>query len=62
MSFSLCRTVQANEEFEDFYEEVFEEMSKFGDLEELHVCDNLGDHMVRHPPAFFPQPPYSSRF
>jgi splicing factor U2AF subunit len=44
--------VQANEEFEDFYEEVFEEMSKFGDLEELHVCDNLGDHMVRHPPVF----------
>lgn len=37
---------QALEEFEDFYEEVFEELSKFGEVEELHVCDNLGDHMV----------------
>lgn len=25
---------------------MFEELSKFGELEEMHVCDNLGDHMV----------------
>jgi len=37
---------QAQEEFEDFYDEVYEELSKFGGLEEMHVCDNLGDHMV----------------
>lgn len=34
------------EEFEDFYEEVFEELTKFGQLEEMHVCDNLGEHMI----------------
>ncbi len=32
--------------FEDFYEEVYEELSKFGMIEEMHVCDNLGDHLV----------------
>jgi splicing factor U2AF 35 kDa subunit len=37
---------QIQEEFEDFYEEVFEELGKYGELEELHVCDNLGDHMI----------------
>lgn len=35
-----------DEEFEDFYEEVFEELCKFGKLEELNICDNLGDHLV----------------
>jgi hypothetical protein len=33
-------------QFEDFYEEVFEELSKFGTVEEMNVCDNLGDHLV----------------
>ncbi|RLN69427.1 hypothetical protein BBJ28_00016538 [Nothophytophthora sp. Chile5] len=37
---------QVDEEFEDFYEEVFEELCKFGKLEELNICDNLGDHLV----------------
>ncbi len=32
--------------FEDFYEEIYEELSKFGTIEEMHVCDNLGDHLV----------------
>ncbi|KAL4159918.1 hypothetical protein PRNP1_000490 [Phytophthora ramorum] len=35
-----------DEEFEDFYEEIFEELCKFGKLEELNICDNLGDHLV----------------
>ncbi|ETV91461.1 hypothetical protein H310_14001 [Aphanomyces invadans] len=35
-----------DEDFEDFFEEVFEELCKFGKLEELNVCDNLGDHLV----------------
>lgn len=34
------------EEFEDFYEEIFEELGKFGEIDELHICDNLGDHMI----------------
>ncbi|MCO5591218.1 hypothetical protein L7F22_045199 [Adiantum nelumboides] len=37
---------KVQEHFEDFYEDIFEELSKFGDLESLHVCDNLADHMV----------------
>ncbi|KAF1330175.1 Splicing factor u2af 35 kda subunit, partial [Globisporangium splendens] len=37
---------QVDEDFEDFYEEVFEELCKFGRLEELNICDNLGDHLV----------------
>ncbi|KAF1776353.1 Nucleotide-binding alpha-beta plait domain [Phytophthora cactorum] len=36
---------QVDEDFEDFYEEVFEELCKFGKLEELNICDNLGDHL-----------------
>ncbi|OAY70710.1 splicing factor U2af small subunit B-like isoform X2 [Ananas comosus] len=34
------------EHFEDFYEDIFEELSKFGELESLNVCDNLADHMI----------------
>lgn len=32
--------------FEDFYEEVFLEMANFGELEDLAVCDNIGDHII----------------
>ena len=32
--------------FEDFYEEVFMELCKFGELEDLVVADNIGDHMI----------------
>ncbi|XP_014498200.1 splicing factor U2af small subunit B-like [Vigna radiata var. radiata] len=32
--------------FEEFYEDLFEELSKYGEIESLNVCDNLADHMV----------------
>ncbi|KAJ0234707.1 Splicing factor U2af small subunit B [Hirschfeldia incana] len=32
--------------FEDFYEDIFEELDKFGEVESLNVCDNLADHMI----------------
>lgn len=32
--------------FEDFYEDIFEELNKFGEIESLNVCDNLADHMI----------------
>ncbi|GMP50068.1 hypothetical protein CsSME_00016830 [Camellia sinensis var. sinensis] len=32
--------------FEDFYEDLFEELSKYGEIESLNICDNLADHMV----------------
>ncbi|XP_075485082.1 splicing factor U2af small subunit B-like isoform X2 [Primulina tabacum] len=34
------------EHFEDFYEDLFEELSKFGEIETLNICDNLADHMI----------------
>lgn len=39
--------VQAQEMFDEFFEEVFVECeSKYGEIEEMNVCDNLGDHLV----------------
>jgi len=37
--------VDDTEHFEDFYEEILEEFQKFGDLEQLNIVENLGDHM-----------------
>lgn len=37
---------QVQDDFDDFFEEIHEEFSKYGRLEECNVCDNLGDHMV----------------
>jgi len=36
----------AQKHFEEFYEDVWTELSSFGDVEELHVCNNLGDHLI----------------
>lgn len=33
---------------QDFYEDIFIELSKYGEIENLNVCDNLADHMVRN--------------
>lgn len=32
--------------FEDFYIDVFDEVAKLGEVEDLLVCDNLGDHLI----------------
>jgi splicing factor U2AF subunit len=37
---------QFQREFEDFYIDVFDEVSKFGEVEDMIVCDNLADHLV----------------
>lgn len=34
------------DDFEDFFEDVFTELTKFGEIEEMQVVDNLGDHLV----------------
>ncbi|CDP22096.1 unnamed protein product [Coffea canephora] len=34
------------EHFEDFYEDIFEELGKFDEIESLNICDNLADHMI----------------
>ena len=44
---------QAFEDFLQFYENMYEELSKFGRIEALNVCDNLGDHMIGHVYAKF---------
>eukprot|EP00804_Cyclotella_cryptica_P010492 CCRYP_012320-RC/>CCRYP_012320-RC protein AED:0.25 eAED:0.25 QI:104/0.5/0.66/1/0.5/0.66/3/0/242 len=51
---------EAREDFLVFFEQIqqpirdfYVELSKFGRLEALHVCDNLGDHMVGHVYAKF---------
>lgn len=38
--------VDAINHFESFYEEVYLELAKFGEVEELHVLDNIGEHMI----------------
>jgi len=37
---------EVRDHYEDFYEEVLRECLKFGDVEAVMVCDNLGDHML----------------
>jgi splicing factor U2AF 35 kDa subunit len=32
--------------FDSFYEDVFCELVKYGNLLEMHVCDNVGDHLI----------------
>lgn len=39
---------KANEDFLIFFEDVFMELGKFGRIECLSVCDNLGDHIIGH--------------
>ena len=38
--------LKALEHFENFYEEVFLELSNYGELDDIIVCDNLGEHMM----------------
>ncbi|OAF68183.1 U2 snRNP auxiliary factor small subunit [Intoshia linei] len=38
--------MEVQKHYDDFYEEVYVELLKYGELEELNVCDNLGDHLV----------------
>ncbi|KAG1438578.1 hypothetical protein G6F56_012600 [Rhizopus delemar] len=38
--------IQLQEDFDLFYEDVFTELARFGEIEEMVVCDNVGDHLV----------------
>ena len=35
-----------NEEFEDFFEEIYEELCTYGKVEQMNVMDNLGEHLL----------------
>lgn len=37
---------QIQQHFDNFYEDFYCELAKFGQLEEMHVCDNVGDHLI----------------
>jgi len=37
---------QLQQHFDLFYEDVFVELAKYGEIEEMNVCDNVGDHLV----------------
>lgn len=37
---------KALENFEDFYEDIYDELIRHGEIEELNVCDNICDHMI----------------
>lgn len=32
--------------FDEFYEDFFVELAKFGTVIEMHVCDNVGEHLI----------------
>jgi splicing factor U2AF subunit len=44
---------EASDHFEDFYEDVFEELVKFGELKEMHICDNMAEHLSGNVYALF---------
>ncbi|CUV08077.1 unnamed protein product [Cryptosporidium hominis] len=37
---------EESDKVEVFYEEIFKELSKYGEILELLICDNIGDHMI----------------
>ena len=36
----------ASQEFINFYEDIYDELTKYGEIEELNVCDNVCEHMI----------------
>eukprot|EP00468_Gymnochlora_sp_CCMP2014_P002909 CAMPEP_0167752750 /NCGR_PEP_ID=MMETSP0110_2-20121227/7316_1 /TAXON_ID=629695 /ORGANISM="Gymnochlora sp., Strain CCMP2014" /LENGTH=361 /DNA_ID=CAMNT_0007638409 /DNA_START=1 /DNA_END=1086 /DNA_ORIENTATION=- len=38
--------VEDYDHFENFYEEILDELKKYGNIEELNVLENMGDHLV----------------
>lgn len=49
-NFSVVANVsdeEMQEHYDNFFEDVFVECEdKYGEIEEMNVCDNLGDHLV----------------
>ena len=39
---------QAQEDYLCFFEDMYMELSKYGTIDQLHVADNLGDHLIGH--------------
>lgn len=46
-SIMIITDEQVQEHYDEFFEEIFVELEdKYGKIEEMNVCDNLGDHLV----------------
>ncbi|KAJ3328300.1 Splicing factor U2AF 26 kDa subunit, partial [Blyttiomyces sp. JEL0837] len=43
---NILNEEQLQEHFDLFYEDMFMELGKYGEIEDLNVCDNVGDHLV----------------
>lgn len=38
---------EEQEHFDDLFEEIFTEVEdKYGEIEEMNICDNIGEHMI----------------
>jgi len=47
LTMGAISNVEMQEHYDNFFEEVFVELEeKYGPIEEMNVCDNLGDHLV----------------
>jgi len=47
LTMGAISNVEMQEHYDKFFEEVFVELEeKYGPIEEMNVCDNLGDHLV----------------
>lgn len=38
--------MEAINHFQSFYADVFLKLAELGQIEEMHVCDNIGDHLI----------------
>ena len=41
---------QLQQHFDLFYEDFYMELVKYGEIEEMHICDNIADHLVGSKP------------
>jgi len=38
---------ELQQHFDDFYEDIFTELAtKYGEVDEMNICDNIGDHLL----------------
>ena len=44
---------QLQDHFDQFYEDMFIELAKFGEIEDLNICDNVGEHLAGSKWVFF---------
>lgn len=50
---------EMQEHYDNFFEDVFVECEdKYGEIEEMNVCDNLGDHLVGNVYIKVQEPPW----